>query len=90
MHENLSTGGQKKGSSSYDEQAKSIHHAVHALFHNHSSAIPDVLREIIKGFDLDSIDVFYGDDLKAVYIEGKYPSGFTASDFFSERCGCRS
>ena len=28
--------------------------------------------------------MFYEDDLKAVYIEGKYPSGFTASDFFFE------
>lgn len=84
MHENLPTGGQKKGSSSYDEQAKSIHHAVHELFHNQVSAIPNVLSDIIKGFDLDSIDVFYGDGLKVVYNEGKYPSGFTSRDFFSE------
>lgn len=84
MHENHPTGSQQKGTSSYDEQAKAIHHAIHDLFHNRAAAIPDALRMIIKGFDLDSIDVFYGEGMEALYTMGKYPTGFTAGDFLSE------
>lgn len=74
MHENIVVGVEKRGISSYDEQAKVMNKAVYDLFIKGKSAIKEHLPLIVKGFDLDSIDVFYGEDLSLAHSFGKYSS----------------
>lgn len=81
MHENIQTGSDRKGISSYDEQAKAINKVVKALFIEGSAAIEESFPIITKGFDMDSIDIFYGEDLKRYKEFGKYPSGLDVNVF---------
>lgn len=83
MHQNIQTGAERKGISSYDEQSKAINQVVRDLFLDGREAIGDSMNLIVKGFDLDNIDIFYGKNLPALYDCGKYPSGFTSGDFIN-------
>ena len=47
--------------------------------------VADILKDVAKSFDLDSIDVFYKDADKPLFSEGKYPSGMTMRDFVSNQ-----
>ena len=84
MHSDIETGLVKKNISSYDEQSKSINRVIKSLFKEGESAIDESLKDIVKSFDLDSIDIFYGDMDSALYTCGKYPSGLKARDFLAD------
>lgn len=81
LHQNIQVGAERKGMSSYDEQSKAINHVVRNLFLDGRNAIGDSLNMIVKGFDLDNIDIFYGKDLVSLFNCGKYPSDLKAADF---------
>ena len=83
LHQNVQVGAERKGMSSYDEQSKAINQVVKDLFLEGRKAIGDSLNVIVKGFDLDNIDIFYGKDLMSVYNCGKYSSEMKANDFVS-------
>ncbi|MBQ3898678.1 MAG: GGDEF domain-containing protein [Lachnospiraceae bacterium] len=84
MHSDIETGLVKKNISSYDEQSKSINRVIKSLFKEGENALYDSLKDIVKSFDLDSIDIFYGDMDSALYTCGKYPSGLKARDFLAD------
>jgi diguanylate cyclase (GGDEF)-like protein len=84
MHKDIETGAVTKGISSFDEQAKSINRVVKDLFKNGVSAVEKVMVDVVKSFDLDSIDVFYRDMKKPMFSCGKYPSGLSAETFISD------
>ncbi|MBR1862251.1 MAG: GGDEF domain-containing protein [Lachnospiraceae bacterium] len=81
MHSEIETGARRKGISSYDDQSKSINRVIKTMFKGDAGVIPETLTDIVKSFDLDSIDVFYKDLEKPMFTCGKYPSGFKATDF---------
>jgi len=83
LHQNVQVGAERKGMSSYDEQAKAINQVVRQLFLEGRNAIGDSLNAIVKGFDLDNIDIFFGKDLISLYNCGKYSSDIKAKDFVS-------
>ena len=83
MHENIVTGVNRKGLSSYDEQSKAINQVVRSLFIDGVDAIEKSLPVMVKGFDLDSIDIFVGSNMEKRYTYGKYPSNFEAQSFLS-------
>ncbi|MCR4616992.1 MAG: GGDEF domain-containing protein [Lachnospiraceae bacterium] len=84
MHSGIETGSVKKSISSYDEQSKAINRVVVSLFKEGEKAVAESMSDIVKSFDLDSIDIFYKDMASAAYSCGKYPSGLVAEDFFRD------
>ncbi len=85
MHSDISVGSEKRGISSFDEQSKSINRVIKQLFFEKECVVADILKDVAKSFDLDSIDVFYKDADKPLFSEGKYPSGMTMRDFVSNQ-----
>ena len=81
MHEKINVGADRRGISSYDEQAKAINTVVRDLFVSGRSAIETAIPTLVKGFDLDNLDIYCGDELKKAYSGGKYGSNLEASIF---------
>lgn len=82
MHENIIVGVDRRGLSSYDEQARVMNTAIREMFAGGKEALFENLPRIVKGFDLDSIDIFYGEDMKEHRFAGKYESGLDCHIFF--------
>jgi len=85
MHENIMLGAERRGLSSYDEQAKVMNKAIQEMFAEGKGAIEKHLPLIVKGFDLDNIDIFYGENLKEKLSVGKYSSEFDFDVFFENK-----
>jgi len=81
LHQNIKMGLERKGASSFGEQSKAINRVVRDLFLAGRDVIGDSLNIIVKGFDLDNIDIFYGKNLVSLYNCGKYPSELQGRDF---------
>ena len=81
MHEKINVGADRRGISSYDEQAKAINTVVRDLFVSGRSAIETAIPTLVKGFDLDNLDIYCWDELKKAYSGGKYGSNLEASIF---------
>ena len=81
MHEQIQVGLERRNISSYEEQSRVLNQTVHSLFVEGRAAIERALPEIVRGFDLDGIDIYYGPDLERIYTEGKYPVDLDARMF---------
>jgi len=84
LHQNVQIGAERKGVSSFEEQSKTINMVVKDLFREGRDAIGDSLNLVVKGFDLDNIDIFYGKDLVSLYNCGKYSSELQGKDFAND------
>lgn len=85
LHQNIQVGAERKGISSFDEQSKAINTVVRDMFLEGRDAIGDSLNMIVKGFDLDNIDIYYGKNLIALYNCGKYSSDINAKEFIENQ-----
>jgi len=83
IHDQISTGSEGQGISTYAEQAKAFNSFTLEVFAKGKEAIEENLDAILKSFDLDGIEIFAGPDFKKIYSIGKYSLSGGAEAFLN-------
>lgn len=72
IHDQISTGSDGQGISTYAEQSKAFNRFAVDVFAKGKEAIEENLEAVLKSFDLDGVEIFWGPDFKMIYSMGKY------------------